>query len=235
MPGGRVRQFPRPDIWTRKDDATNRIAESKTRCRSSSVSWSQCFPIMSKASQSPIRFVDLARQQERIRDRIDAAIARTLDHGQYIMGPEIGELESALAAFCGARHAVAVSSGTDALALVLMAKEVKPGDADLLPRLHLRRHGRGGRLARGDGLFRRRAGGHLQHRSAARSKTAIAQARRAGHRPVGIISVDLFGLPADYAALEKMAESEGLWLLCGRRAKLRGELPRPARRAPAAT
>ncbi len=167
---------------------------------------------MSNASQSPIRFVDLARQQERIRDRIDAAIARTLDHGQYIMGPEIGELEAALAAYCGARHAVAVSSGTDALALVLMARQVKPGDAIFCPAFTFVATAEvvawlGATVYFVDVLedtF------NMDPRSL---ETAIRQAREAGHKPVGIIPVDLFGLPADYAAIEKTAEAEGLWLL----------------------
>ena len=167
---------------------------------------------MSKAPKSPIRFVDLARQQERIRDRIDAAIARTLDHGQYIMGPEIGELESELAGFCGARNAIAVSSGTDALALVLMAKGVKPGDAVFCPAFTFVATAEvvawlGATVYFVDVL---EDSFNIDPRSL---ETAIGQARAAGHVPAGIIAVDLFGLPADYDALESMAEAEGLWLL----------------------
>jgi histidinol-phosphate/aromatic aminotransferase/cobyric acid decarboxylase-like protein len=80
-----------------------------------------------------IRFIDLETQQARIRDRLDAAIARVLAHGQYIMGPEVAELEAGLSAFCGAPHAVACASGTDALALALMALGVRPAEAILIP------------------------------------------------------------------------------------------------------
>jgi len=167
---------------------------------------------MSKPAHPPIRFVDLAAQQERIRSRIDAAIARTLDHGQYIMGPEVGEVETALAAFCGARNAIAVSSGTDALALILMAKEVKPGDAVFCPAFTF--------VATAEVVAWVGATVYFVdvledtfNMDPQSLKTAIAQARRAGHKPVGIISVDLFGLAADYDALEPIAEAEGLWLL----------------------
>ncbi|MCA1853463.1 MAG: DegT/DnrJ/EryC1/StrS family aminotransferase, partial [Beggiatoa sp.] len=69
----------------------------------------------------PIPFIDLGAQQRRIRDRLDEAIGQVLAHGQYIHGPEVAELEGRLAGFCGARHAVACASGTDALLLPLMA------------------------------------------------------------------------------------------------------------------
>ena len=77
----------------------------------------------------PLAFIDLAAQQARIRPKLDRAIARVLDHGKYIMGPEVSEFEQQQAAFCGASHAVSCSSGTDALLMVLMAKNIGPGDA----------------------------------------------------------------------------------------------------------
>src|SRR4051812_36395859 len=80
-----------------------------------------------------IAFVDLASQQERIRSGLDRAMAPVLDHGQYILGPEVAELERRLATFCGARHAISCASGTDALLLALMAKGLQPGDAVVVP------------------------------------------------------------------------------------------------------
>ncbi|MBO5490560.1 MAG: DegT/DnrJ/EryC1/StrS aminotransferase family protein, partial [Desulfovibrio sp.] len=62
-----------------------------------------------------MEFIDLKAQQARIKDRIDARIAGVLAHGQYIMGPEVNELEQALAAFTGARHCIGCASGTNAL------------------------------------------------------------------------------------------------------------------------
>ena len=90
---------------------------------------------MSTPVRGKIDFVDLAAQQARIGPAIDAAIKRVLAHGGYIMGPEVAELEKRLAEFSGARFAITCSSGTDALALVLMAKGVKPGDAVICPAL----------------------------------------------------------------------------------------------------
>jgi len=73
-------------------------------------------------------FVDLKTQYAALRERIDARIQRVLDHGQYIMGPEVAELEAALAARTAAAHCVTAASGTEALLIALLALEVKPGD-----------------------------------------------------------------------------------------------------------
>jgi len=75
-----------------------------------------------------VDFIDLKTQQARIRDRIDARIAAVLDHGQYIMGPEVSELEEKLAGHTGARHAIAVASGTDALLIAMMALGIGADD-----------------------------------------------------------------------------------------------------------
>ncbi len=73
-------------------------------------------------------FIDLKRQYAALRDDINARIQRVLDHGQYIMGPEVGEMETALAARTGSAHCVSVASGTEALLISLMALGVEPGD-----------------------------------------------------------------------------------------------------------
>src|SRR5689334_6378746 len=77
---------------------------------------------------SQIPFIDLNRQQQRILPDIERRMSAVLKHGQYILGPEIAELESRLAAYVGVKHCVAVSSGTDALLIALMAIGIKPGD-----------------------------------------------------------------------------------------------------------
>jgi dTDP-4-amino-4,6-dideoxygalactose transaminase len=74
-------------------------------------------------------FIDLKTQQQRIISQLDANIQKVLVHGNYIMGPEIKELETKLAAYVGAKHAISCASGTDALLMALMAYGVKPGDA----------------------------------------------------------------------------------------------------------
>ena len=76
-----------------------------------------------------MQFVDLATQQKRIREKLDKNIHTILDHGKYIMGPEIKALEDRLAKYVGVKHAMGCASGTDALLMALMALEVGPGDA----------------------------------------------------------------------------------------------------------
>src|SRR5689334_7871087 len=83
--------------------------------------------------EAPIPFIDVAAQRRRLGARIDEAVTRVLDHCQFILGPETVALEKDLAAFCGARHALGVSNGTDALVLVMMAKGIGAGDAVFVP------------------------------------------------------------------------------------------------------
>ena len=75
-----------------------------------------------------MQFIDLAAQQRRIKDKIDARIQEVLAHGKYIMGPEVKELEQKLATFIGVKHCITCSSGTDALLIALMALDIQPGD-----------------------------------------------------------------------------------------------------------
>ena len=82
---------------------------------------------------SALPFIDLAAQRRRLGDRIERAINRVLDHGIFIMGPEVEALERQLAQYCGVRHAVTCANGTDALALVMRAHGVGPGDAVFVP------------------------------------------------------------------------------------------------------
>ncbi|MEP3560752.1 MAG: DegT/DnrJ/EryC1/StrS family aminotransferase [Marinobacter sp.] len=80
-----------------------------------------------------MQFVDLAAQQARIKDKIDANIQKVLDHGNYILGPEVTELEQKLAEFCGAKHCITVANGTDALQISQMALGVGHGDEVIVP------------------------------------------------------------------------------------------------------
>lgn len=80
-----------------------------------------------------IEFIDLKTQQARIKDQIDAAIQRVLAHGQYILGPEVAELEEKLAAYTGAKHCITVANGTDALQIAQMALGIGPGDEVITP------------------------------------------------------------------------------------------------------
>lgn len=75
-----------------------------------------------------MEFIDLKTQYAALKDSINARIQAVLDHGQYIMGPEVAELEEKLAIYTGARHCITCASGTEALLIALMALELRPGD-----------------------------------------------------------------------------------------------------------
>lgn len=162
--------------------------------------------------QEPLPFIDLKSQQARIRPQIDQAFKRILDHGAYIMGPEVYELEGELAKFCGARHALTCSNGTDALALVLMALEVKPGDAVFVPTFTFAATAEVVAWMGATPIFIDvfQDTFNIDPQSL---KEGIHRAHDLGLKPVGIIPVDLFGAPADYDILEQIALENNLWLL----------------------
>ena len=85
------------------------------------------------ASEATIEFIDLSAQRRRLGRRIDEAVLRVVDQGKFIMGPEVAELETQLSAFCGAKHVLSCANGTDALGLTLMARNLKRGQAVMVP------------------------------------------------------------------------------------------------------
>ena len=97
--------------------------------------------------------------------RIDDAIARVLNHCQFINGPEVRELERDLSAFCGAKHSIGVSSGTDALVLILMALGIGKGDAVFCPAFTFSATAESVALVGATPVFVDVAGGNLQPRS----------------------------------------------------------------------
>ncbi len=158
-------------------------------------------------------FIDLAAQRARIGDQIEVAVRRVVRHGAYIMGPEVFELEKQLAAFCGAKHVVSCASGTDALTLVLLARGVGPGVAVLCPSFTFAATAEAVALLGGTPFFVDVLPDtfNMDPESLA---AAVAEARAQKLNPAGVISVDLFGQPADYDAIEAICAREGLWLLC---------------------
>ena len=164
------------------------------------------------AVPAPIPFIDLGAQRRRLGPALDEAILRVVHGGAYILGPEVAQLEAALAEFCGARHVVTCSDGTDALALCLMAKGLRPGQAVICPSFTytataevVRRLGATPVFADVDeSRFNLDADG---------LPAALVTARAAGLDPVGIIPVDLFGHPADQDGLLAFCEASGLWML----------------------
>jgi dTDP-4-amino-4,6-dideoxygalactose transaminase len=161
---------------------------------------------------APIPFIDVGAQRRRLGGRIDAAVARVLDHCQFVLGPEVRELETALAAFCGARHAVTCASGTDALLMVLMAKGIGPGDAVICPSFTFCATAEAVALIGATPVFADvdAATFNIAPDSAAR---AVAAARAAGLNPRMIIPVDLFGQPADFTSINALAAAETLFVL----------------------
>lgn len=160
-----------------------------------------------------IPFIDLAAQRRRIGSSIDAAVLRVLEHGGYIMGPEVKAFEADLARFCGARHVISCANGTDALAMVMMALGVKSGDAVLCPSFTFAATAEVVAWLGATPIFvdSREDSFNIDAQSLA---AGLRTARDLGLNPVGIIPVDLFGLPADYEAIEVFAAREGLWVLC---------------------
>lgn len=160
-----------------------------------------------------ILFFDLKSQAERLRAEIDARVARVLDHGAYIGGPEVGELEDRLAAFTGARHALAVASGTDALVIAMMGEELGPGDAVFLPAFTYN--------ATCNAVIVAGAVPVLVDVDPATCNIDVADleakvdavVREGRLRPRMIVPVDLYGLPADYPAIARIAARHGMTVL----------------------
>lgn len=160
-----------------------------------------------------IPFIDLQTQRKRLGDRLETAIHKVLEHGGYIMGPEVAELERQLAIFCGAKHAISCSNGTDALALVLRAKGVQTGDAILVPSFTFAATAEvvlwlGATPVFVDVLP------DTYNMDPKSLELGIAKASSLGLTPRGVICVDLFGQPADYEKIEAICQHHKLWLMC---------------------
>lgn len=162
---------------------------------------------------APIAFIDLKAQQALIRDRIDARFKAILDHGAYINGPEVRELEAALCQFTGAGQALAVANGTDALVMPMMAMELTETDAVYIPAFTYNATASAVILGGATPVFVdvRARDFNLDPEDLDRR----IQATKAEGRltPKLIIAVDLFGIAADYEAIFAVAEKHGLLVL----------------------
>lgn len=160
----------------------------------------------------PVPFIDLAAQRRRLGTSIDDAVARVLNHCQFINGPEVTALEAALTKFSGAKHVVSCASGTDALLMVLMAKNVGPGDAVLCPSFTFCATGEAVALTGATPVFVDvdEATFNMDPASLTRG---IATAKQRGLKPRAVIPVDLFGQAADHDAIGAIAAAEGLFVL----------------------
>ena len=160
----------------------------------------------------PLAFIDLQKQRARLDGHIDRAIQRVLAHGQFIMGPEVGELEAALCEFCGAAHTITCSNGTDALGLILMALDLDAGDAVLCPSFTFAATAEVVAWFGAMPVFVD-VDEDTFNMDPASLEIGIKSAKDRGLRPVGVIAVDIFGQPADYDRIEAICSTHDLWLL----------------------
>lgn len=176
-----------------------------------------------KTNSDKIPFIDLAAQQKQIRANIDKRIANVLDHGKYIMGPEIFELESRLCEYLGVKHSVTCSSGTDALLMILMANDIGPGDAVFAPPFTFMATAEVISFIGATPVFvdvdpntfnidpecLEKAIDAVVNRSA--STYPVPESEKV-LKPKCIIPVDLFGLPADYERINTIADKYNIFV-----------------------
>ncbi|WP_449245846.1 DegT/DnrJ/EryC1/StrS family aminotransferase [Desulfobacca acetoxidans] len=163
-----------------------------------------------------IDFIDLKTQQQKIYPSLMNRIQRVLEHGQYIMGPEIKELEEKLAAYVGVKHAVTCSSGTDALLMPLMAYGVGPGDAIFTSPFTFIATAEVIQILGATPVFvdidPRTF--NMNPELLAQAITNLAKNPGTAHlKPKGVMPVDLFGQPADYDQINAIARQHGLFVL----------------------
>src|ERR1700676_3402494 len=154
-----------------------------------------------QVTKSAVPFLDLPAQQARIRDDLRSRLDAVLAHCQFILGPEVRELEAELARFCGAKHCVTVSSGTDALQIAMMAEGSARGDAVFLPAFTYTATAEVPLLLGATPVFV-----DVDPRTFQIDPVHLAQRvaeikTRGKLRPRAVIGVDLFGQPADWPAL----------------------------------
>lgn len=161
----------------------------------------------------PIALFDMAAQQALIRDRIDARIAAVLSSGRFINGPEVTELEEKLAAFAGCGHAVGVSSGTDALQIAMMAEGIGRGDAVFLPAFTYTATAEVPLVLGATPVFCD-VDPVTFNLDLEDLKRRIALVQAEGKlRPRAVVGVDLFGRPADWAAIEAICAEHNMFAL----------------------
>jgi len=161
-----------------------------------------------------IPLIDLQAQRVALGSALDRAIADAVAGGQWILGPQVAELETQLAEFAGVKHAIGCANGTDALLLILRSWSVGPGDAVFVPSFTFVATAEVVSLVGATPVFVDvdEVSFNLDPESL---KAAIVMVKAGGDLiPRAIIAVDLFGQPADYRAIEPIAQEENLLLLC---------------------
>jgi dTDP-4-amino-4,6-dideoxygalactose transaminase len=160
----------------------------------------------------PVPFVDIGAQRRRLGQSIDDAVGRVLTHCQFIGGPEVAQLEAALAAYTGAKHVISCANGTDALVMVLMAKGIGPGDAVFCPSFTFCATASPAARTGATPIFVD-VDDVTFNISVASLLKGIATAKRLGLTPKAVVPVDLFGQSADHDAIAEIAAAEGLIII----------------------
>lgn len=153
-----------------------------------------------------MEFIDLKAQQAGIRERIDQRLSAVLDHGRYVLGPEVDELEEKLAAFAGARHCISCANGTDALVLALMALGLGPGDEVIVPAFSFIATAESVRLVGATPVFV-----DIEPQTHNLDVQAIDGAVTPQTR--AIMAVSLYGQCPDFEAINAMAARHGLTVI----------------------
>ncbi|MGB5708178.1 MAG: DegT/DnrJ/EryC1/StrS family aminotransferase [Arenicellales bacterium] len=160
-----------------------------------------------------MKFVDLEAQFRTIESEIREAIDRVLEHGQFIMGPEVYAFEQELAEYCGVEHVISTSSGTDALLMSLMSYQVGPGDAVIAPPFTFVATAEVVQLLGATTVFVD-VDDKTFNIDVNQLEDTVKRIRKQGKLKLkGIIPVDLFGLPADYQAIGQIAQEYELFVL----------------------
>jgi dTDP-4-amino-4,6-dideoxygalactose transaminase len=163
---------------------------------------------------SSIPFIDLQAQRKRLGPSLMQAVEKAVEGGQWVMGPQVRELEAKLAEFAGVKHVLACANGTDALMIVLRAWNVGPGDAVFVPAFTFAASAEVVALVGAEPVFVDVLA-DTYNMDPKSLETAIAMVKRDGKlKPRVVMPVDLFGQPADYAALEPVIKREKLLMLC---------------------
>ena len=160
-----------------------------------------------------MQFIDLQAQYQHLKSKIDKRIADVLNHGKYIMGPEVQELEQALAEYVGVKHAVTCANGTDALSLALMVFDIKKGDAVFCPTFTFFATAEVISFANATPVFvdsNEQTFNICPVDLEKQIKKTISEGKL---KPKAIIAVDLFGLPANYVEIEAIAKKYDLKLI----------------------
>ena len=159
-----------------------------------------------------IPFIDLKTQQKHIRSKIDNRIKRVLDHGQYILGPEVKELENELSRFSNSKHVLCCSSGTDALLLALLGLKLQPGDGVIVPSFTFASSAEVMPLLGAVPIFID-VEETTFNLDPTKLKDTLDTANEMGIKVKGIMSVGLFGQPADMKPIKDFAIKNDLWVL----------------------